>query len=86
MPICVFDYIIGHIILNKFLHLKPKNYNPEWFNSLTDKIGYRLSVWEFIVGGTIFSIIIGFLSYFIIKRVLEKILKKKRIYETYSAK
>ena len=88
IPIFMADYAFGHWLFSKVLKLNLIDYNPNFMNFINKQVEYylgkyisisALSLWEFILGGTILALLSGLIAYPITKHLIKK-------YENYNSK
>lgn len=77
IPIYLADYKIGDAISQR-LGINLFAYNPSWMNWLNMKLAClqipNLSLWTFIIGGNVLSIVLGIISYPFFIRFYKRIL------------
>ncbi len=88
VPLLITDYVFGHWLFSKILKLDLSQYDPHFMNYINKQLEYylgkyefigKLSLCEFILGGTILAIISGLIAYPITKNLIKK-------YENYNSK
>jgi uncharacterized protein (DUF2062 family) len=72
LPLAAADYYVGWWFTHAILHIDLMKYNPSWMNWVNNKVGnylmkylgiQSLSLWSFIIGGIILSIIVAAIVY-----------------------
>lgn len=75
IPIYLFEYAVGYGIVHKFFAIPLEKINPAWMLPVNEYVRHYipikgLSLWAFLIGGHIVSLVAVGISYVIIKRAL----------------
>lgn len=84
IPIAALDYMVGRLVTESLLGFDLLPYNPLWMNWVNSKIGFltnylgieQISLWCFLIGGTILALIAGIISYFALKSACKTFVQK----------
>lgn len=65
------DYLFGHWLVHRVLHLPVERITPNWLHSMTSSIAYYTGLqepcfWSFLIGGNLLGVLVSVLLYPII--------------------
>lgn len=86
LPIAAADYYVGNWFTKSVLGVDLIKYNPSWMGWVNNKIGFylmkylgisELSLWSFVIGGILLSIVVAAITYPIALMFFKRALRKR---------